>query len=92
MLVIPVDMVVDKKRIIGNNVGPRRRRGTRGGRQLSWTPTLTGHELLCKDELFLIRLKKLASVCKAHIRNYDVNVSRIKKKYFRFNFETVYSL
>jgi hypothetical protein len=30
MLVIPVNRVVDKKRIIGKNVGPRRRRGTRG--------------------------------------------------------------
>jgi hypothetical protein len=27
--VIPVDRVVDKKRIIGKNGGPRRRRGTR---------------------------------------------------------------
>jgi hypothetical protein len=33
MPVIPVDRVVDKKRIIGNkNGGPRRRRGTRGRR------------------------------------------------------------
>jgi hypothetical protein len=30
MLVITVDKVVDKKRIIANNGGPRRRRGTRG--------------------------------------------------------------
>jgi hypothetical protein len=30
MLVIPVDRVVDKKRIIGKNGGPRRREGTRG--------------------------------------------------------------
>jgi hypothetical protein len=30
MLVIPIDRVVDKKRIIGKNEGPRRRRGTRG--------------------------------------------------------------
>jgi hypothetical protein len=30
MPVIPVDMVVDKKRIVGKNGGPRRRRGTRG--------------------------------------------------------------
>jgi hypothetical protein len=30
MLVIPVNRVVDKKRIIGKNAGPRRRRGTRG--------------------------------------------------------------
>jgi hypothetical protein len=29
MPVIPVNRVVDKKRIIGNNGGPRRRRGTR---------------------------------------------------------------
>jgi hypothetical protein len=28
--VIPVDRVVDKKRIIGKSGGPRRRRGTRG--------------------------------------------------------------
>jgi hypothetical protein len=27
---IPVDRAVDKKRIIGKNGGPRRRRGTRG--------------------------------------------------------------
>jgi hypothetical protein len=27
---IPVNRVVDKKRIIGKNGGPRRRRGTRG--------------------------------------------------------------
>jgi hypothetical protein len=32
MLVIPVDKVVDKKRIIGKNGGPRRRRGTTRGR------------------------------------------------------------
>jgi hypothetical protein len=30
MLVIPVDKVVDKKRIIGKNGGSRRRKGTRG--------------------------------------------------------------
>jgi hypothetical protein len=30
MPVIPVDRVVDKKRIIRKNGGPRRRRGTRG--------------------------------------------------------------
>jgi hypothetical protein len=30
MPVIPVNRVVDPKRIIGNNGGPRRRRGTRG--------------------------------------------------------------
>jgi hypothetical protein len=30
MPVIPVNRVVDKKRIIGKNGGPRRRRGTRG--------------------------------------------------------------
>jgi hypothetical protein len=30
MPVIPVYRVVDKKRIIGKNRGPRRRRGTRG--------------------------------------------------------------
>jgi hypothetical protein len=30
MPVIPVDRVVDKKRIIVKNVGPRERRGTRG--------------------------------------------------------------
>jgi hypothetical protein len=30
MLVIPVDRAVDKKKIIGKNRGPRRRRGTRG--------------------------------------------------------------
>jgi hypothetical protein len=30
MLVILVNMVVDKKRIIRKNGGPRRRRGTRG--------------------------------------------------------------
>jgi hypothetical protein len=30
MPAIPVDRVVDKKRIIGKNVGPMRRRGTRG--------------------------------------------------------------
>jgi hypothetical protein len=30
MPVIPVDGVVDKKRIIRKNGGPRRRRGTRG--------------------------------------------------------------
>jgi hypothetical protein len=30
MLVIPVNRVVDMKRIIGKNGGPRRRRGTRG--------------------------------------------------------------
>jgi hypothetical protein len=29
MLVIPVNRVVDKKRMIGKNGGPRRRRGTR---------------------------------------------------------------
>jgi hypothetical protein len=29
MLVIPVNRVVDKKRIIGKNRGPRRKRGTR---------------------------------------------------------------
>jgi hypothetical protein len=28
--VIPVNQVVDRKRIIGKNVGPRRRKGTRG--------------------------------------------------------------
>jgi hypothetical protein len=28
--VIPVDGVVDKKRIMGTNKGPRRRRGKRG--------------------------------------------------------------
>jgi hypothetical protein len=28
--VIPVNRVVDKKRITGKNGGPRRRRGTRG--------------------------------------------------------------
>jgi hypothetical protein len=32
MLVIPVDRVVNKKRIIGRSGGPRRRRGTRGRR------------------------------------------------------------
>jgi hypothetical protein len=32
MPVIPANKVVDKKRIIGQNGGPRRRRGTRGGR------------------------------------------------------------
>jgi hypothetical protein len=30
MPVIPVDRVLDKKRRIGKNGGPRRRRGTRG--------------------------------------------------------------
>jgi hypothetical protein len=30
MPVIPVNREVDKKRIIGKNGGPRRRRGTRG--------------------------------------------------------------
>jgi hypothetical protein len=30
MLVIPVNRVVDKKRIIGKNGKPRRRKGTRG--------------------------------------------------------------
>jgi tetrahydromethanopterin S-methyltransferase subunit A len=30
MPVIPVDSVADKKRIIGKNGGPRRRRGIRG--------------------------------------------------------------
>jgi hypothetical protein len=30
MSVIPVNKVVDPKRIIGKNGGPRRRRGTRG--------------------------------------------------------------
>jgi hypothetical protein len=30
MPVIPVNRVVDKKRIIGKNGGPRRRKGTRG--------------------------------------------------------------
>jgi hypothetical protein len=30
MPVIPATRVVDKKRIIGKNGGPRRRRGTRG--------------------------------------------------------------
>jgi hypothetical protein len=30
MLVITVNRVVDKKRIIGETGGPRRRRGTRG--------------------------------------------------------------
>jgi hypothetical protein len=30
MPVIPFDRVVDPKRIIGKNEGPRRRRGTRG--------------------------------------------------------------
>jgi hypothetical protein len=30
MLVILVNKVVDQKRIIGKNGGPRRRRGTRG--------------------------------------------------------------
>jgi hypothetical protein len=30
LLVIPVYKVVDPKRIIGKNGGPRRRRGTRG--------------------------------------------------------------
>jgi hypothetical protein len=30
LLVIPVIMVVDPKRIIAKNGGPRRRRGTRG--------------------------------------------------------------
>jgi hypothetical protein len=30
MPVIAVDRVVDKKRIIGKNGGPRRRRGTKG--------------------------------------------------------------
>jgi hypothetical protein len=30
MLVILVDKVVDKKRIIGKNEGPRKNRGTRG--------------------------------------------------------------
>jgi hypothetical protein len=30
MLVIPVNKVVDPKRIIGKNGGPRRRIGTRG--------------------------------------------------------------
>jgi hypothetical protein len=30
MMVIPVNMVVDPKRIIGKNGGPRRRRGKRG--------------------------------------------------------------
>jgi hypothetical protein len=30
MTVIPVNGVVDKKRIIGKNGGPRRRRSTRG--------------------------------------------------------------
>jgi hypothetical protein len=30
MPVTPVDRVVDKKRIIGRNGGPRRRRGKRG--------------------------------------------------------------
>jgi hypothetical protein len=30
MQVIPVNWVMDKKRIIGKNGGPRRRRGTRG--------------------------------------------------------------
>jgi hypothetical protein len=30
MTVIPVDRVLDTKRIIGKNGGPRRRRGTRG--------------------------------------------------------------
>jgi hypothetical protein len=30
MLVIPASKVVDPKRIIGKNGGPRRRRGTRG--------------------------------------------------------------
>jgi hypothetical protein len=30
MSVIPVDTVVDKKRIIGKNGGPRRRKGTGG--------------------------------------------------------------
>jgi hypothetical protein len=30
MPVIPVDKVVDKKRIIGKNGGPRRRRGAMG--------------------------------------------------------------
>jgi hypothetical protein len=30
MTVIPVDKVVDPKRIIRHNGGPRRRRGTRG--------------------------------------------------------------
>jgi hypothetical protein len=30
ILVIPVNMVVDPKRIIGKNGGPRRRRGLRG--------------------------------------------------------------
>jgi hypothetical protein len=29
--VIPVNKVVDKKRLIGKNGGPRRRRSTRGG-------------------------------------------------------------
>jgi hypothetical protein len=32
MLVIPVGWVVNKKRIIGKNGGPRRRRGTRSDR------------------------------------------------------------
>jgi hypothetical protein len=30
MPVIPINKVVDPKRIIGKNGGPRRRRGTRG--------------------------------------------------------------
>jgi hypothetical protein len=30
MPLIPVNRVVDKKRMIGKNGGPRRRRGTRG--------------------------------------------------------------
>jgi hypothetical protein len=30
MLVIPVNRVVDKKKIIGTNGGPRRKSGTRG--------------------------------------------------------------
>jgi hypothetical protein len=30
MPVIPVNRVVDKKRIMGKNIGPGRRRGTRG--------------------------------------------------------------
>jgi hypothetical protein len=32
MLVIPVNRVVDPKRIIGKNGGPKRRRGTKGCR------------------------------------------------------------
>jgi hypothetical protein len=49
MLVIPVNRVVDTKRIIGKNGGPRRRKGTRGQKSFDiflllkatpYTPTL----------------------------------------------------